>query len=203
MDSQQQFVAVHIVTGGNQTLGQHTDILVVERETAIAATVVVREDTVGLAVQFERHHGLLHFDIIGRTLTKIIDHTHLEALRPEDATVVGIGLLDNELTALITGMDIRHTLLLDPYIAELADVEIWCLFCQHGDEVVPRGIAELVFREVLVQGALQHVRPHHILQHTHHDSRLIEDDVVVEQTGVVGIGHLHRNGMGTFGTVGG
>ena len=97
----------------------------------------------------------------------------------------------------------RHTLLLNPYVAELTDTEAGSLLVEGGDQVVPGGIAVGVICEVLLQAALHDVGLHHLLEHAHHDGGLVVDDVVVEQAGVVEVVELLCDGVGTLCTVDG
>ena len=203
MDGEQQGIAVQVVTGGDETLGQDDSILIVEGEVSVALTVEVGDDVVGLACHLDDKGGVLHIDIDGSAGAKFVDEAYLELLRPDDAPFIGIALGDDDVAVLVGRMDGGHTFLLHPYLAELSDIGLGCRRVEGGDEIIPRGIVEQVVTKVFLQACLHLRGTHHLFEHPHHDGRFVVDNIVVEQAGVVQVIQFLGDGVGAVGTVDG
>ena len=145
MDGEQQGVAGQVVTGRDKTLGQQFDILVIEREASIALSCIVGDDETGFVGQVEGLRGLLHFDHDTAAGLQVVDGLDDKLLAPAKATPVGIGLRNDELAVSVRGVDDRHTLLLDPYVAKLTDSYRGSLLVQGVDDVFPGGVLHIVF----------------------------------------------------------
>ena len=137
MDGEQQGVTCQIITGGKQTHGQLLRELFVEREAAIALTIVVGKDIVGLESHGVGLLRLIHLYVEHTAAAQFIDELHLELLAPYETTSIGIGLGDGHLAVSVSCVDVRHALLLDPDIAELTDADSGGFLVEGGDEIVP------------------------------------------------------------------
>ena len=150
MDSEQQGIAVQVVAGGDESLGQDDGILIVEGEVSVALAVVVGDDVVGLACHLNDKGGVFHVYIDGTAGAEFVDETHLELLRPDESPFIGVALGDDDIAVLVGGMDRGHTLLLYPNLTELADIGLGGRRVEGCDEIIPRGIVEQMVAKVFL-----------------------------------------------------
>ena len=95
----------------------------------------------------------------------------------------------------------RHTLLLDPHVAEGLGAVLGVETVEFNNQVIPGGIAVGIVPQITAQAVPQIVGTLLFLEFAHHDGCLVVDDVAVQQAGLVHVVQRLLNGVRSLGAV--